>query len=143
MPSGKFVRRFVEALGGELHRVRDRQWNLERFIVFQTVILKCDGYVTASQAGPGGTDSVSIQHWLLIFGAVSGELRPIFCGLHVVAEKLAPPMVCLSSHYYWLYDCTGKAARGQTGRGRRNLATIDGQVPVLGDGAGVQGRLWD
>ena len=67
----------MEALGGELHRVRDRQWNLERFIVFQTVILKCDGYVTASQAGPGGTDSVSIQHWLLLFGAVSGELRRI------------------------------------------------------------------
>ena len=28
-------------------------------------------------AGPGGTDSVSIQHWLLRFGAASGELRQI------------------------------------------------------------------
>ena len=29
-------------------------------------------------ARPGGTDSVSLQHWLLRFGAVSGELRLIF-----------------------------------------------------------------
>ena len=28
-------------------------------------------------AGPGGTDSISIQHWLLRFGAASGELRQI------------------------------------------------------------------
>ena len=28
-------------------------------------------------AGPGGTDSVSLQHWLLRFGAASGELRMI------------------------------------------------------------------
>ena len=28
-------------------------------------------------AGPGGTDSISIQHWLLRFGAASGELRLI------------------------------------------------------------------
>ena len=28
-------------------------------------------------AGPGGTDSVSLQHWLLRFGAASGELRLI------------------------------------------------------------------
>ena len=32
------------------------------------------------RAGPGGTDSVSIQHWLLRFGAASGKLR------HIVAE---------------------------------------------------------
>ena len=29
-------------------------------------------------AGPGGTDSVSLQHWLLRFGAASGELWLIF-----------------------------------------------------------------
>ena len=29
-------------------------------------------------AGPGETDSVSLQHWLLRFGAVSAELRQIF-----------------------------------------------------------------
>ena len=28
-------------------------------------------------AGPGGTDSVSLQHWLLSFGAASAELRLI------------------------------------------------------------------
>ena len=28
-------------------------------------------------AGPGGTDSVSLQHWLLRFGAASAELRLI------------------------------------------------------------------
>ena len=28
-------------------------------------------------AGPGGTDSVSLQHWLLRFGAVRAELRLI------------------------------------------------------------------
>ena len=28
-------------------------------------------------AGPGGTDSVSLQHWLLRFGATSRELRLI------------------------------------------------------------------
>ena len=26
-------------------------------------------------AGPGGTDSVSLQHWILRFGAASAELR--------------------------------------------------------------------
>ena len=28
-------------------------------------------------AGPGGTDSVSLQHWMLQFGAASAELRLI------------------------------------------------------------------
>ena len=28
-------------------------------------------------AGPGGTDLVSLQHWILRFGAASGELRMI------------------------------------------------------------------
>ena len=28
-------------------------------------------------AGPGGTDLISLQHWLLRFGAASGELRLI------------------------------------------------------------------
>ena len=28
-------------------------------------------------AGPGGTDSIILQHWLLQFGAASGELRLI------------------------------------------------------------------
>ena len=36
--------------GGELKGVRDRRWNLEWFIVFQTVILQRACHVTASQA---------------------------------------------------------------------------------------------
>ena len=39
-PNGKVRRRFVMALVGELHGVRDILWNSERFIVFQVVILK-------------------------------------------------------------------------------------------------------
>ena len=49
-PSGKVGRRFVGTLGKEMKRVRDRQWNSERFIVFQTVILQQARHVTASQA---------------------------------------------------------------------------------------------
>ena len=37
-------------LGAELRGVRDRLWNLERFIFFQTVILPRAQHVTASQA---------------------------------------------------------------------------------------------
>ena len=38
--SDKVWRIFVEMLGGDLRGVQDRQWNLEQFIVFQTVILQ-------------------------------------------------------------------------------------------------------
>ena len=37
-------------LGAELQGVRDRRWNSERFIVFQTVILQRARHVTASHA---------------------------------------------------------------------------------------------
>ena len=40
----------METLGGEMCRVQDRQWNLERFIVFQMVILQRARHVTASHA---------------------------------------------------------------------------------------------
>ena len=36
-------------LGDELRGVRDRLWNSERFIVFQTVILQRAQHATASQ----------------------------------------------------------------------------------------------
>ena len=49
-PSRKVGRRFVDTLRGELHGVRERQSNLERFIVFQTMILQQAQHVTASQA---------------------------------------------------------------------------------------------
>ena len=32
----------------------------------------------SGRAGPGGTDSVSLQNWLLNFGVMSRELRLIF-----------------------------------------------------------------
>ena len=49
-PSGKVGLRFVGTLGTEMQGVRDRRWNLERFIVFQTVILQRARHVTASHA---------------------------------------------------------------------------------------------
>ena len=49
-PSGLVGHRFVGTLGVELKWVRDRLWNSERFIVFQTAILQRSRHVTASQA---------------------------------------------------------------------------------------------
>ena len=48
--SGRIGRRFVRTLGVEFKGVLDRQWNSERFIVFQTVILQRDQRVTVSHA---------------------------------------------------------------------------------------------
>ena len=48
--SGRVGRRFVGTLGVELKGVRDRLWNSERFIFFQTVILQQAPHVTESQA---------------------------------------------------------------------------------------------
>ena len=49
-PSGRVGRCFAGTLGDELRGLRDKLWNLERFIVFQTVILQRARHVTASQA---------------------------------------------------------------------------------------------
>ena len=48
-PSGRFGRCFIGMLREELWGVRDRLWNSERFIVFQTVILQRARHVTSSQ----------------------------------------------------------------------------------------------
>ena len=48
-PCGKVGRRYMNALVKELGGVRDRQWNSERFIVFQTVTLQRAHHVTASR----------------------------------------------------------------------------------------------
>ena len=40
------------------------------------VVLAVSGRLSRG-VGPGGTDSVSLHHWLLRFGAASGELRLI------------------------------------------------------------------
>ena len=42
-------------------------------------------------AGPGGIDSVSIQHWLLRFGAASGELRQIVAEFREWLSNGRPP----------------------------------------------------
>ena len=49
-PSGKVGQHFVVALMEELRGVRDIRWNLERFIIFQTVIMQRARHITASQA---------------------------------------------------------------------------------------------
>ena len=48
-PCGKVGVRYVNALVKELRGVRNRRWNSERFIVFQTVKLQRARHVTASQ----------------------------------------------------------------------------------------------
>ena len=40
------------------------------------VVLAVAGRLSGG-AGPGGTDSVCLQHWLLSFGSTSGKLRQI------------------------------------------------------------------
>ena len=42
-------------------------------------------------AGPGGTDSVSLQHWLLRFGETSGELRLIVVEFREWLCDVRPP----------------------------------------------------
>ena len=49
-PSGKVRRRFVVDLVEELSGVRYVLWNLERFIVFQMVILQLARHVHTPQA---------------------------------------------------------------------------------------------
>ena len=49
MTSEKFGRRFVADLVENLRGVCDRRWNLERFIIFQTLILQQAHHVTAYQ----------------------------------------------------------------------------------------------
>ena len=47
---GKVGRRFARVLSGKLRGVRSCRWNVERFIVFQAVILKHVRHVTAYHA---------------------------------------------------------------------------------------------
>ena len=48
-PSRKVGQGIVVALVGDLRGVQDRLCNLERFVIFQTVILQRARHVTASQ----------------------------------------------------------------------------------------------
>ena len=49
-PRGKVARRVVGTLGAEMQGVRDRRWNWEWLIIFQTVILQRACHGTASHA---------------------------------------------------------------------------------------------
>ena len=49
-PSGKVGRRFIGALVKELHGIWERRRKSERFILFQTVIMKLARHVTISHA---------------------------------------------------------------------------------------------
>ena len=44
--------------------------------ITDATVMEVAGRLSGS-AGPGGMDSVSLQHWLLTFGAASAELRLI------------------------------------------------------------------
>ena len=48
VPSGRVGCRFVQALAVEVTGVRKRHWNVERFIVFRTLILQRARHVTKS-----------------------------------------------------------------------------------------------
>ena len=45
----------------------------------------------SGKAGPGGTDSVSLQHWILHFGATSGELQLIVADFTEWLGNRRPP----------------------------------------------------
>ena len=66
--------------------------------------------------GIGGTDLISLQHWLLRFGAASGELRFIVAE---VGEWLS------NGRPHWAAYRALKS-RNQTGWYRRDLATPAG-----------------
>ena len=67
-------------------------------------------------AGPGGTDSISLQHWLLRFGMASGELRLILAEVGEWIRNGRPGR--LSGPDVRPADCTGQESRNQTGRDR-------------------------
>ena len=48
-------------------------------------------------AGPGGTDSVSLQHWILRFGAASADLRLIVWDLVECLGNGRPPLAAYRS----------------------------------------------
>ena len=89
-------------------------------------------------AGPGGTDSVSLQHWLLRFRAAIGErqAKADCCGVRGMAKQWAASMGRLSSHDFRPVDRAGQEFRNQTGWDRQDLVPPTGEVPPAGDGAG-------
>ena len=52
----------------------DRPMDLFLVYIMEYTVMEVTGHLSGG-AGPGGMDSASLQHWLLIFVAASGELR--------------------------------------------------------------------
>ena len=77
-------------------------------------------------AGPGGTDSVSLQHWLLRFGAASGELRLIVLEFEEWLSNGRPPWAAycamMSGRLIALDKCSGIRPVGIGETWRRLLA---------------------
>ena len=77
-------------------------------------------------AGPGGTDLVSLQHWILRFGAASGELRMIVAEFGEWICNGRPPWVAyraiMSGRLIALDKCPGIRPVGIGETWRRLLA---------------------
>ena len=62
-------------------------------------------------AGPGGTDSVSLQHWLLRFGGASAELREAVAEFTDWLANDLPPLAAyralMAGHLIGLDKCLG------------------------------------
>ena len=86
-------------------------------------------------AGPGGVDSISIQHWLLRFGVVSLGLRQTFGDFGYWMDNGCFPWVAyralMSGHLIGFDKCPGVRPVGVG-----DLAEDDGKVCVGGDGGG-------
>ena len=59
-----------------LNTYTDKLTEMVHVDITDDVVLAVAGRLLG-RAGPGGTDLVSLQHWLLRFGAASGEMRQI------------------------------------------------------------------
>ena len=94
-------------------------------------------------SGPGG-DGIS-EPRALVPAFRSDEQGAVAdcCRLRGVFKKWASPVGRLPSYNEQPDDCTGQAARVQSGQGKRNLVAADGEVFTTCDGAGGQGRMWD
>ena len=88
--------------------------------------------------GPGGADSVSLQHWLLRFRAAIGErqAKADCCGVRGMDQQLADPMGRLSRYDVRPDDRAGQESMNQTSRDWRDLAPPAGEVPPAGNGKG-------
>ena len=99
------------------------------------VVLAVAGRLSGG-VGPGGTDSVSLQHWNPQVWGGEWRAKADCCGVRGMAQQWAASMGRLSSHDVRPVDRTGQESRDQTGWDRRDVAPPTGKVPPAGDGAG-------